>query len=813
MTKLEDPTDWATAFGLAEAPLFGDGELRHAGGHRVLLDGGMGTFMLSVADLPDPPTAASWAWSSDVTHHVGVGPDTVTVLRWDQTGPARTFTRRSVTTQIEAFYTFLLNDGVERGRRIVRHMIELFQSVRAAVNALEAPDEVSLGAFLLALDDLAQPRDDARPRPMPVPLDDPARGIYATLLQGRLSVELERFRRAHVGARTLDLHAALSIRHAGGLIFQQAHFELLRVPDLDLLGQAHGGKVGPSRGGAHFTPPAVARSVVEQTLANVEKLVDKKELVLLDPACGSGAFLHEALRALRRSGFAGRIHVIGRDISMPAVTMARFVLDRALADWTANRVTLDIEASDSLAAPLPNADVVVMNPPFAAFAALKPQQREQMRGILGKAYKGRPDLSMAFVSHAFAALKQGGALGCLFPASLLSLTSAAEWRQGLAERAGLRFLASIGDFGLFEYALVQVGAAVFVNGPGDRQVRTLWTSNDASATGAALRQLRKAQTSGVTAEESKVWRLGRVSSVRLATQPDWRLRPPRLERLIQELSEAVPTTVADFFKVQQGIRTGLNEAFLLSHQEWHALPADERRYFRKAVTNASIRDGRLDTSEYVFYPYGREQPAFVTEVDVAAAMPTYFEKHLKPHKPALAGRSTVEKQGAPWWALTRQRAFETGGKARVISKYFGGVGGFSVDLGSDVAVVQGYSWYPGSGLTRASATASSGAPSPVSPGFVAAYGALFNTRLFATLLDAFSAPVAGGQYDLSKRYVDAINLPDLGLLFADTTSKAVVFELERLGADIRAAEPRWAASADAAASAAYGLDFAGFIAP
>ena len=98
---------------------------------------------------------------------------------------------------------------------------------------------------------------------------------------------------------------------------------------------------------------------------------------------------------------------------------------------------------------------------------------------------------MAFVSHAIAALKPGGALGCLFPASLFSLTSATDWRHGLVERAGLRFLASIGDFGLFEYALVQVAAAVFVNGPSDRQVLTLWTTNDVSATGAALRHFRK----------------------------------------------------------------------------------------------------------------------------------------------------------------------------------------------------------------------------------------------------------------------------------------------------------------------------------
>lgn len=810
MTDVMDPSHWGTAFGLAEAPLFGDGEHRYPERHRVLLDGGTGTFMISVADLPEASTAASWAWSSDVTHHVGIGPDVVTVLRWDQAGPARTFTRRSVETQLETFYTFLLNDGIERGRRVVRHMIDLFQSVRAAVAASNAPDQASLGVFLLALEDLERDRHDERvvSSPPPPPPDDLAPAVYAELRRGRLGVELERFGRAHVGARALDLHVALSIRHAGGLIFQQAHFELLQPADLDLLGQARGGKLGPSRGGAHFTPPAIARSVVEQALSGVDGLLDKQELVILDPACGSGAFLHEALRALRRCGFAKTIRVFGRDISLPAVTMARFVLDRALADWTGHKVTLDVSVGDSLAEPLPEADLVVMNPPFAAFATLAPIQREQMRSILGKAYNGRPDLSMAFVTHAMTALRRGGALGCLFPASLLSLTSAAEWRRGLAERAGMRFLASIGDFGLFDYALVQVAAAVFVHGSGDRQVLTLWTANDAGATGNALRQLRKSQALGPGAEESKSWRLGKISTTRLAARPDWRLRPPRIDRLLEELNEAVPTTVAELFRVQQGIRTGANEAFLLADAEWWTLPESERAYFRPAVMNASIQDGRLETALRVFYPYRNGRSVFATEADVAEAVPTYFERHLMPHQAALAARSTVAKRGGSWWALSWQRGFDTGGKARVISKYFGGVGGFAVDVGSDVAVVQGHSWYPNAGLVRA-ATAWSNV---VSPGFVAAYGALFNTGLFSTLLDAFSAPVAGGQYDLSRRYVDSINLPDFGALAA-AANRDVVIGLERLGADIRANDPGWAAAANEAAAAAYGLDLAYFMAP
>ena len=237
--RSRDPIGLGSRLRASEAPPFGDGEHRHPERHRVLLDGGTGTFMLSVSDLPEASTAASWAWSSGVTHHVGIGPDVITVLRWDRTGPPRTFTRRSVEAQLDAFYTFLLNDGIERGRRIVRHVIELFQSVRAAVSTLDAPDEASLGMFLLALDDLAQASDGAQPRPFrfhPMIPHLALRRVTPRPPRGRARA----FQPSACRREDMDLHAALSIRHAGAVIFQQAHFELLRPPDLDLLGQARG---------------------------------------------------------------------------------------------------------------------------------------------------------------------------------------------------------------------------------------------------------------------------------------------------------------------------------------------------------------------------------------------------------------------------------------------------------------------------------------------------------------------------------------------------------------------------------------------
>ena len=80
---LYNASAWANAFGLAEAPLFARDEAK-AQSHRLLLDGGQGSFALSTGpqDLP-AETRQSWIWSADVPHHVWLRAEKVAVARWD----------------------------------------------------------------------------------------------------------------------------------------------------------------------------------------------------------------------------------------------------------------------------------------------------------------------------------------------------------------------------------------------------------------------------------------------------------------------------------------------------------------------------------------------------------------------------------------------------------------------------------------------------------------------------------------------------------------------------------------------------------
>jgi adenine-specific DNA-methyltransferase len=138
---------WADHFGLALAPLFEASESGDPETDNVLLDGGFGSFAMSVAEDPlwRDPTTAAWAWSSNLPHHVTVSEKIVAVRRWDRP-KAEEFSRASVDSQIEPFYAYLTSDRVRSTQRVVDHVLQLFRRMRALV--ADCPSSDSLGHFV-----------------------------------------------------------------------------------------------------------------------------------------------------------------------------------------------------------------------------------------------------------------------------------------------------------------------------------------------------------------------------------------------------------------------------------------------------------------------------------------------------------------------------------------------------------------------------------------------------------------------------------------------------------------------------------------
>lgn len=166
-------------------------------------------------------------------------------------------------------------------------------------------------------------------------------------------------------------------------------------------------RLAKSDKGQFFTP----RHVVDMVM---DLLAPTKDDVVIDPACGSGAFLSRA-RTLGARAF-------GRDVDARAVRVARLMALAAKSDPAM------IQRADGLrGSGLPTADVVATNPPFAG--------RAPADGFEIAKHVRSPERDVLFLERALDLLRPGGRLGIVLPYNKASGEAFAGLRRWLVERA------------------------------------------------------------------------------------------------------------------------------------------------------------------------------------------------------------------------------------------------------------------------------------------------------------------------------------------------------------------------------------------
>ena len=88
-----------------------------------------------------------------------------------------------------------------------------------------------------------------------------------------------------------------------------------------------------------------------------------------------------------------------------------------------------------------------------------------------------------------------------------------------------------------------------------------------------------------------------------------------------------------------------------------------------------------------------------------------------------------------------------------------------------------------------------------------AYLGIMNSRRFGSVMELFSPHVAGGQFDLSPRYVKHVPIPNLAALAGDERLGRLISRLVELGRESRVSERSWVESADRITTELYGGEF------
>lgn len=343
------------------------------------------------------------------------------------------------------------------------------------------------------------------------------------------------------------------------------------------------------------------REVVDRMVA--ELFADKPPQPshhLLDPGCGTGAFIEGVVRWCRRNG-APTPSIEGIEIDPALLSEARKHLG------TAERITL--RQLDYLDADLSYYDYVIANPPYVSISKLTEDEKAKYRKEYTSA-TGRFDLYFLFLERSLQQLKPGGRLVYITPEKYLYVESARSLRKLLASNYVRRVeLLAEGAFpGLTTYPAITV---IEPQGP-------------AAGQATAFRG-----------------RGGAEKSIRFTASGDSLLPAMNGER---ETVSGGPTLDDVCSRISAGVATGADAVFV---KPAASLEPSLKRFAYPTVSGRQllVREAKVQTVDSMLVPYDR-----AGRLKPFEALDAFGEYLVTPNvKSRLMERTCVRRK--PWYAF------------------------------------------------------------------------------------------------------------------------------------------------------------------
>ena len=449
-------------------------------------------------------------------------------------------------------------------------------------------------------------------------------------------------------------------------------------------------------GGKVYTPPHLVRFILDLAAYTAESPIET--VPLLDPACGTGVFLEEALHRLAERAVAlkgdlrfpkaadifldaARRNLVGVDIDPDACRLARAALVRTASElvgrpvppeyFSANVIEADFLSADVMRAGgrlaiLPPFAAIVGNPPYIATTRLGNPAKEVLRREFRTA-SGRIDLYILFFERSVELLQPAGRLAFITPDKYLSSRSAQPLRTLLRASGAVHALARFDSHKVFRNAATVPCVTLFERGARQGSVNVM-------------------RCAGSESDVGSVRVLGQTClSSTLVASPDWSATHPDLQRLAGRIRAMHPTLDSVSRRVSAGIATGRDGVFVV--------PAGldlgiEPELLHPAVRGRDIATYRIcEPSLRMVVPYSFEGhfPQLVDIRRYPGAM-----RYLATRQGELEGRHCVRVWGKAWYDLHDPIPFDLATQPKVIVPDIADRNRFAFDPGSYVPLHSAY---------------------------------------------------------------------------------------------------------------------------
>ena len=413
-----------------------------------------------------------------------------------------------------------------------------------------------------------------------------------------------------------------------GHIFEQSIADLDQIyetldeaNDLQLAQQQHGTSGKRKQDGVVYTPDFITTWIVEETLgaylnkkkSEIQHPEDTPQWWLeyrnilattriLDPACGSGAFLVAAYMYLKKEYLAlnTRLNELGEkgdlfgielntdilnnnlfgvDINSESVEIARLSLWLVTAEKGKPLTSLkdNIRQGNSVIADksvdkgafswhgkFKDFDVILGNPPYVRQERLSPIKACLEANY--ETYHGVADLYTYFFELGLNLLKKGGYMGYISSATFFKTGSGENLRKFLQVNSNLKKVVNFGDLQVFE-GVTTYPAILVMEKPARTRTQPPkdYYFNFLNVSSAKVSEL-----SG----ELKESEFGSMQQSKLALD-GWRLEDERLQALRSKVFRNKSTLKEVYGSPLYGIKTGRNEAFVIDRKTRDAIIAQD----------------------------------------------------------------------------------------------------------------------------------------------------------------------------------------------------------------------------------------------
>lgn len=609
----------------------------------ILLDGGLYDFCLDLTgEEPDAAKFYSAAWSSDVKNYITVRDEKATVYNWSRQKP-ESVSLNVLHDKFQAFLKILNSTSYRTSDDVTPFILGLFAQLRNLTQERREPVDALnlLFKLLISLEenDLSQATCNRWE-------------INNVVEPAGFEALRESIRQ---GVRQIKPDLDYILRHGSGPLFETAHREALYFdPQFNLFGEISsrlGYASQPKYTGVHYTPRYLVRSIVENALKGLN--LERPSLTVLDPACGSGAFLQEVLKQLREKDYPGQIHLKGFDISPMAVQTAKFLLKYENRHQWNNRVTVDISQQDSLIEDWGDNDLILMNPPFISSELIKDvDTKQRVNDLLADLQmKKRPNMAAAFFYRAMQSLSNDGVMGAVLPSSILLQDQYQPLRNAARQMIKLETVAQLGNF-VFSDALTDTSFLLARKQNDANYVPlNIWCNNREQSAFEAMRGWRKMQYDNAPQRINEHFNIYTPSHFPIVKDL-WKVLPQADDIFTLTVRERELRgdlkPISGIFDVRQGIIKGNRNLFEIDKFEYESLSKTEKRFYRPLASSQTIYYGHVEEGSYLWYPYSNEGLLINTEQELLQYEQSY--RWLSPHREALT-REYINN----WWELTRPR--------------------------------------------------------------------------------------------------------------------------------------------------------------